>query len=525
VHPGGPALPSLPPPPRRALSAWPLLLVASVAALPAHARAQDDDELEIPTEAKANDQNPPVVKRFVPGIVMPGKVTLRVRIADDSPLLVATLYWRPNAGRSWQAIPLESQSRGLYSAQIDVEGDFQYWVEAFDVLGNGPGLDGAADRPYDVEVQRPRASEPLPVENPPARDETPPTLGEKPPAPELPLSSPPPPPRPPPSPKPLPPAEPPPPPILLSRVARVSTAQPATAGRLQFSLDGSYFNGTDFLVPGTTLLGGAGAVRLAWAPHALVELSASTSGRGAVLGTERPRRSTLLTAIGDSALGLRGVLPSVPALGPLRLAAEVNVELHTPFQGDARGVAASTTALLAATVEQGGLRTHLQAGYRWDNTENLLGGTWSDFPTFALGLSRFDALGFGVAVEAPRDLRAVRRVRDRTPGGAPLLWHLRPDPVRRPGPLPCEDVADPPARGRRRPPRARGQGGPRRCGGVFLHSCRERPVEPRLRSSTRARRPRSATAVRRTARPRLAARGSSCAPTVARCGRSPRVRR
>src|SRR5690606_33236562 len=67
----------------------------------------------------------------------------------------------------------------------------------------------------------------------------------------------------------------------------------------------------------------------------------------------------------------------------------------------APGFVVSPGFLAFASVKLPQLTLHLNAGYTWDNSENLLPGNWPSFATYALGLSRYDRLSFGLAAEVP----------------------------------------------------------------------------------------------------------------------------
>lgn len=327
----------------------------------------DDDEDElVPWRKKTvRDTDPPEVQVTVPpGVVAGQQIFLNVRVTDASQVLVATLYRRYVGDPVWTITNLTGKD-GRFVTRFRVDRPFEYYVEAYDEWGNGPGLAGSEEAPRRVDVRMPNA-----------------------PKPDEPKPPPPPPPRKPKN------VGPPPKPIASGRVLRVATARNITPGRFELSLSGALQGGSDFLAPSASLLGRGGEARLAWGVWPTLEVSAAGRTRQATL--QVPSGTTFEAAAGtEVSLGGRYLSP---ALGDVRFAFLLSSDLHLPAPGGSWAV--STEALAAMTWAPSPVRLSLHAGHRWDNSENTAPGRWSPFGAFGMGVSRFDSLRFGAAVEA-----------------------------------------------------------------------------------------------------------------------------
>lgn len=325
---------------------------------------EEDEDALVPWRKKVvRETDPPEVKVTVPPDLVAGQqLFMNVRVTDASQVLVATLYWRYVGDPSWIITNLTGRD-GRFVARFRVDRPFEYYVEAYDEWGNGPGLAGSEEAPRRVEVAMPKAQVP----------DAPP---------------------PPPPPPPKAPVGPPPAPMPSGRVLRVATARDIVPGRFELSLEGGLSGGSDFLAPSGSLLGQAGAARLTWGVLPVLELS--LAGRAQQARLEVPSGAAYEAGAG-SEFSIGGRYLS-PALGSLRFALHLSSDLHLPAPGGAWAV--STEALAALTWAPSPLRVSAHAGHRWDNSENTAPGQWSPFGAFGMGVSRFDLLRFGVAVEA-----------------------------------------------------------------------------------------------------------------------------
>lgn len=184
--------------------------------------------------------------------------------------------------------------------------------------------------------------------------------------------------------------------MMLSRAGRVATAQRLVPGTVELRLDGAYQMGSDFLAPGAAVMGGAGELRASWVPLQFLELALGVQGRGAVM--KRGLGDDLSAgSVGDVTVGARTVLPLTDEL---RLGLDASLEVAAPDWNHAV-FAPSTQIGAALTWDLTWLRLHAHLAWRWDETERTMAGQWTAFETYAMGLSRYDALRTGLALEVP----------------------------------------------------------------------------------------------------------------------------
>lgn len=136
-----------------------IAILVGLAATPAF--AQNFDAPQTPP-----DTVPPVIGH-TPVAHAPRKseLIIRARITDESDVFAPSVSYRL-AGQSerWRSVAMKSVEgeEDTYTAAIpgsDVTGDLEYFIEAFDALGNGPATVGRADAPLRVlateELQTP----------------------------------------------------------------------------------------------------------------------------------------------------------------------------------------------------------------------------------------------------------------------------------------------------------------------------------------------------------------------------------
>ncbi len=362
-----------------------------------------------PVRAQVDDARVPRIRLFAPSRAPAGQIVLRARITTFGPLLVATLYWRYPGAPEWNPAPLDG-SHSLYQTTLSADHDFEYYAEAFDDAGDPPGYAGTQAAPHRMTVFGLEKMRPFPPANrkrsrlpapPPITSPTRPRPGQRPPSgPPRRRTTP---PRTPPRqarpPVPGPPSAfelwftRPPAPLRQSTVGRVPTALPLRAGHGEVALSGAFQETSDFLVKEGTVAGGAGAVTLRYGLLRYLELDATAAGQGSTLTLGSFSESGM--AFTGSAVALRAVLPE---LGRWYFAVEGSLGLPTI---DFSALTVSPAAEVCATWDGPRLKLHASAGYRWDNSQRLLGGQWGSFIPFALGLSRYDDLAVGAAVELP----------------------------------------------------------------------------------------------------------------------------
>jgi hypothetical protein len=393
------------------------------------ARAADD----------APDTTPPVIQHLaitqIPG---PGPVRIDFTVSDESPLFGVLFHWRHIDEPTYRQIEFPDVSARQFAAQFTVTKGFEFWIEAYDENGNGPALDGSAEKPNVVKIVKPTGAPPpakaeppkaeppkplptTPAPSTPAKTEPTrpavilePTEAEKskpPPPPEVKIAvssapeEPPPPPPAPPILRPIAPGR-----FAADRTGTIYSAQNLPAGRVQLGLDGGLFSGTNFLYPGTSLFGQQGTLHVMGAVHDLVNIGASTRFAHAKLSSSVTNAGTgyPLSASVMNDVTLLGRV-SLPAFGPVRLGVLGGLGLPGRVRDTVGGMVLSPSVTLLTTVQKSNFRLHFNAGYKWDNSgegalsknknNQTVGGRDSAFSTFALGLSKYDSINIGAAAE------------------------------------------------------------------------------------------------------------------------------
>jgi len=109
--------------------------------------------------AQAADKEVPIITPSPPPKPAPGRVRIPISVYDESKIFAVWFHWRPAGTREYRQI--EPIRRGaLYLAELETQEPFEFWVEAYDVEGNGPGLAGSAAQPLRVELRGPDTQPP-----------------------------------------------------------------------------------------------------------------------------------------------------------------------------------------------------------------------------------------------------------------------------------------------------------------------------------------------------------------------------
>lgn len=106
--------------------------------------------------ASAADTSAPTIDHVPPKTATKGRrVTLSVRISDESEVFLPALHLRMD-GADWRTADLRKKEDGSWSVQLEVTGDLDYWIEAYDEHGNGPAKSGTQERPHHVRAEAPK---------------------------------------------------------------------------------------------------------------------------------------------------------------------------------------------------------------------------------------------------------------------------------------------------------------------------------------------------------------------------------
>jgi hypothetical protein len=106
-------------------------------------------------EGKPADRQPPVFQHTPVTTATQGdNVTIITEIDDDSEIFAPLLWYRYPGAASFSSIDLVRKTGKLWSATIPApEESIDYWLEAYDELGNGPAREGGPDQPFHITVK------------------------------------------------------------------------------------------------------------------------------------------------------------------------------------------------------------------------------------------------------------------------------------------------------------------------------------------------------------------------------------
>lgn len=122
------------------------------------------------------DNEPPTIVHTPVGDAGAGeRITLVVKLADESEVFPPSIYYRPVGTTSWKVLNLRAR-QGRYEGVLKVDTGIEYWIEAYDEFGNGPALSGSAKQPHLVSVSLGAKS----VGKAVAKDTSPPSIRHEP---------------------------------------------------------------------------------------------------------------------------------------------------------------------------------------------------------------------------------------------------------------------------------------------------------------------------------------------------------
>lgn len=105
--------------------------------------------------AAPDTQAPRVLHAVVTKAVIGQNVDLKVQFQDESEIFEPKLYFRRVGELEYAAIDLTQGARGEWSGTIPatfVTRPIEYFLEAFDIMGNGPGRNGSPEKPHTINV-------------------------------------------------------------------------------------------------------------------------------------------------------------------------------------------------------------------------------------------------------------------------------------------------------------------------------------------------------------------------------------
>lgn len=134
------------------------------------------------TAARAADVTPPLISHTQVGEVPENQAFLvRATIEDDSAVFAPAVYVRQSGTDDFVSLAMAAKGGGLFVATVPqemVSGILEYFIEAFDELGNGPSRSGTPSAPFRVRTFDPNAAPPPAVTTlPPPSDPEPSSAG------------------------------------------------------------------------------------------------------------------------------------------------------------------------------------------------------------------------------------------------------------------------------------------------------------------------------------------------------------
>lgn len=184
-------------------------------------------------------------------------------------------------------------------------------------------------------------------------------------------------------------------------LVRVHGAEGLEPGRVRLSFALDFFRLDSFIAADNAHTSVGGTLALAFAPLEHLELWVDTRASSNKDARTRPE---LLETLGDLTLGAKGFLPATPLLA---VGADAELTLLTGVGSSSFDLSASRLrlrALASADLQRARgvpLRAHLNAGIIFDGSGALETPTLTNAERFALGISDFNRVLIGAAVEVP----------------------------------------------------------------------------------------------------------------------------
>lgn len=113
--------------------------------------------------AMAADTSPPVITHVPVAHAPEGQaISIRARIEDQGEIFAPSVYVRPVGAKEFDNIAMR-KVLDAYEAIIraeQVDGDLEYFIEAFDEVGNGPAREGSPELPKRIKIYDPAEGPP-----------------------------------------------------------------------------------------------------------------------------------------------------------------------------------------------------------------------------------------------------------------------------------------------------------------------------------------------------------------------------
>src|SRR5438270_7523872 len=117
--------------------------------------------------ARADDTKPPQISEVRAG-AKGGQVQVEARITDETGVLSAICHHRSPGGRVEDSPMVKNDFDDVFRASFPGGPDTEYWIEASDLLGNGPATYGSPAKAFAVGSAAP-AEETVRAQPPPRK--------------------------------------------------------------------------------------------------------------------------------------------------------------------------------------------------------------------------------------------------------------------------------------------------------------------------------------------------------------------
>jgi len=103
----------------------------------------------VAVRARADDTKPPQISE-VRASLKGGQVQIEARITDETGVLSAICHHRGAGGRAEDSPMMRNDYDDVFRASFPGGLDTEYWIEASDLLGNGPATYGSSAKAFAV---------------------------------------------------------------------------------------------------------------------------------------------------------------------------------------------------------------------------------------------------------------------------------------------------------------------------------------------------------------------------------------
>src|SRR6185369_2281488 len=128
--------------------------------------------------ARADDTKPPQIAEVKAG-TKGSQVVIEARITDETGVLSAICHHRTAGGRVEDSPMVKNEYDDVFRVSFAGGPETEYWIEASDLLGNGPAMYGSAGKPFTAGSAKAVASAPPPRKKERTREKKAPAVARR----------------------------------------------------------------------------------------------------------------------------------------------------------------------------------------------------------------------------------------------------------------------------------------------------------------------------------------------------------